>query len=331
MTLCLNMIVKDEAHIITQTLQKLTSKIKFDYYVICDTGSTDNTCELIKTFFKNKNIPGETHYHTWKDFGHNRTLALKEAYNKSDYLFIFDADDEIVGDFVLPSPLTLDSYMLKFGTDNAYDRMSIVKNTIPWYFVGVLHEYITTDTVPTTKGTIDGNYHIHSGRTSSRNKNPNKYLDDAMVLEKGYHESLSNNDGLHNRYAYYCANSYVDAKNYEKAIEWYLLTLTLNGWYEERYNACLKLYELYKSKNDKSCYYYLVKSFGYNNKRVEGIFLLIQHYCCEGQYDIAMNYYTLIQKYYENEYPMDNLSSKLFARVMDYTFYLPYYIIIVSE
>ena len=82
-SICLNMIVKNEAHIITETLSKLLSKITFSYYVICDTGSTDNTIELIKVFFQQKQIPGEIHLHTWKNFGHNRTLALECAYNKS--------------------------------------------------------------------------------------------------------------------------------------------------------------------------------------------------------------------------------------------------------
>ena len=51
MTLCLNMIVKDEAHIIVDTLKKITDKIKFDYYIISDTGSIDNTREIIIDFF----------------------------------------------------------------------------------------------------------------------------------------------------------------------------------------------------------------------------------------------------------------------------------------
>ena len=35
--ICLNMIVKNESHIIVDTLNKLINKIKFDFYVICDT------------------------------------------------------------------------------------------------------------------------------------------------------------------------------------------------------------------------------------------------------------------------------------------------------
>lgn len=53
-TVALNMIVKNESHIIEETLEKLCNKIKFDYYVITDTGSTDNTKEIIKLFLIKK-------------------------------------------------------------------------------------------------------------------------------------------------------------------------------------------------------------------------------------------------------------------------------------
>ena len=53
-TICLNMIVKDEADIIINTLSNIVEKIKIDYWVICDTGSTDNTIELIKNFLMKK-------------------------------------------------------------------------------------------------------------------------------------------------------------------------------------------------------------------------------------------------------------------------------------
>ena len=82
--LCLNMIVKNESHIIKNTLIKLLKKIKFDYWVISDTGSTDNTKELITEFFKEVDIPGEIYNDEWKDFGHNRSKALEHAFNKSE-------------------------------------------------------------------------------------------------------------------------------------------------------------------------------------------------------------------------------------------------------
>ena len=82
--MCLCMIVKNEAHIIKETLNNILKYI--DYWVISDTGSTDGTQEIIKEFFEQKKIPGELVENEWKNFGHNRTLAL-EAAQKSKFDF----------------------------------------------------------------------------------------------------------------------------------------------------------------------------------------------------------------------------------------------------
>ena len=44
------MIVKNEAHIIASTLENLCHYIHFDYWVIVDTGSIDNTKQIIYDF-----------------------------------------------------------------------------------------------------------------------------------------------------------------------------------------------------------------------------------------------------------------------------------------
>ena len=81
--LCLNMIVKNESHIIKDTLIKLLQKVKFDYWVISDTGSTDETRKIITDFFKEVGIPGELYQDAWVDFAHNRNKALQHAFGKS--------------------------------------------------------------------------------------------------------------------------------------------------------------------------------------------------------------------------------------------------------
>ena len=56
---CLNMIVRNEAHVITETLDSVSRLI--DYWVIVDTGSEDGTQQIIESYFQEKGIEGELH------------------------------------------------------------------------------------------------------------------------------------------------------------------------------------------------------------------------------------------------------------------------------
>jgi glycosyltransferase involved in cell wall biosynthesis len=187
-SICLNMIVKNESHIIEKTLLNLCDKIKFSYWVICDTGSTDNTPELITNFFKNKNIPGQLFYDKWQDFAHNRTIALEKAFNKTDFLLVFDADDELCGEIILPSTPNYDEYQMKFGTSSGtmYTRVLLINNRKRFQYFSVIHEYISCKEQGSTSAILDGNYYVISGRSGNRGKDPDKYLKDAIILEKAY-------------------------------------------------------------------------------------------------------------------------------------------------
>jgi hypothetical protein len=335
-TICLNMIVKNESRIIRDTLQKLCGKINFDYWVICDTGSTDNTIEIIETFFKEKNIPGEIIQHEWKDFGYNRTQALVCAYEKTDYVLIFDADDEIVGDFKLPDVLEHDEYLFQFGNhidNNMYGRLLLVNNRKKWIYVGVLHEVIVPYEHEPTRYTLSGNYYTVSGRSGDRNtNNPDKYLKDAKILEKAYYECLEKKDSLYNRYAFYCGNSYKDHGDFENAIIWYKKTLEQENWVQEKYHCCIQLYHCYMGlKQIEPAFFYCVMSYNYDRERGEGLFKLIEYYCSKGMNEIAYAYYTLIKDFVENRYLSTVISDKLFLDNSVLQFLLPYYMVIVSE
>lgn len=331
-TLCLNMIVKNESAIIESTLANICEKMSIDYWVICDTGSTDNTKELITDFFKLKNIKGELYEDEWISFGDNRTFALNNAYNKTDYLLIFDADDKIVGNFIFPTNIfEYDSYMLTFGNHHTFKRKQLINNKKKWKYVGVIHEYL--ECLETDNSfTINGDYFIIAGTIGFRNNDPDKYKKDAIIAEKAYYIALQDNDPIHQRYSFYCANGYKDAKDTENAIKWYKNTLTLNNWYQEKYISCLYLYYLYTNiQNSENAIFYALKTYEYDKKRVEGIFNLIKYYCIQNQNDIAFHFYLLIQEYYEKEYINDTFNNKLFVDKNVYSFYLPYYMIIICE
>ena len=307
-TICLNMIVKDESHIIEKTFDNLLSQLVLDYWVICDTGSTDGTQDLIKKYFAKKGIPGELVQHEWRDFGYNRTEALKAAYKKADYILIFDADDSIHGEFKLPPKLTCDFYKLQFGKGFTYYRPLLVTAHKPTSFIGVLHEFLKLNEGTPTETNIPGNYYVESGRLGNRSKAGDKYLKDAMILKAAYEKEVATGGDLANRYAFYCAQSFKDCGRVDEAIEWYSLVADkLNSWVQERYYSCVTLGHLYKQKGntDKALEYYL-KSDKFDNQRKEGII-----YACEVLKDKGL--FILVSLLYEKHHDYNrNPADKLF-------------------
>ena len=240
------MIVKNESHIIRKTLENVVEKMDIDYWVISDTGSTDNTKEIITEFFKEKNIPGELHDDEWKDFGHNRSKVLEYAFScPSRFLFMHDADDLVVGDINLPQleKVISDKHptqiSLRIGEGFTYNRPLIYDNNYKWCFKGVLHEFVSIlneseGPIYTYIHEVPG-YHIDSRREGARSQDPDKYYKDALILEKAYEEEVKNNGPLQARYAFYCAQSYKDCNRLEESIKYYLIRTTLGHYQEEVY------------------------------------------------------------------------------------------------
>jgi len=329
-TLCLNMIVKDESHIIEKTLNNLCDKFKFDYWVISDTGSSDSTVEIIEKFFREKNISGEIHHDEWKNFAYNRNLALEYAFGKTDLLLIFDADDEVVGVPIIYYSPEIHGYKMTFKSPSIeYQRICLINNKKIWRYKSVLHEYIYCTEPDQKIGLVTGDYWLVSGRSGSRNKDPNKYLKDALLLESAYHEEKKSNGELIGRYAFYCANSYRDANDILKSIEWYKINLKeeKSGWIQEKYISCLELYRQFsKLEKQNEGIAYLIESYKYDKERYECIYELIKHYCCKDMNDIAMGFFRLLN-YKDNINTLD----KLFFEYNTHNFYLPYYMIIVAD
>ncbi len=339
--LCLNMIVKNEADIIENTLMNIISKLPIDYWIICDTGSTDGTQEIIKGFFNFVGIKGELYEDNWVDFAYNRTKALEYAYNKSKYLLVFDADDKIIGNITLPKELNKDGYIFQMKGGNTYfERIFIVNNSINWKYKGVLHEHIfKSDGSNSDIEIIKGDYYIayNGGGKSSRNKdNKQKYKNDAEILEKAYYEAKNANDNIYKRYNYYLAQSLCWAGEYSKAIEWYKKCLELDLWDQEKYIACFNIYECYvKLNTEEKGIEYLLQSIQYDKTRVECIYHLIKYYTVRNVHKVGYELYNIIQDIYSKLIIIDNINEVLNGKLLvdnEVTiFYLPYYMIIVAS
>src|SRR5580692_8922269 len=93
-SIALNMIVRNEAHVIERCLASVLPVI--DSWCIVDTGSTDGTQLVIKRFFDQHRKPGALHQSVWRDFGTNRSEAITLAEPLADYLLAIDADDLLI-------------------------------------------------------------------------------------------------------------------------------------------------------------------------------------------------------------------------------------------
>lgn len=231
------MIVKNESHIIHECLNSIYKHV--DYWVISDTGSTDGTQDIIKNFFAEKGIPGELHQDEWKNFGHNRTVALRHCDGKCDYIWMIDADDCVEGDFKFPPEMTADGYVIRMGREDfSWWRTQIFKTDARWEYKGVLHEYPAPQKENPLLVKIEGKYNVNARTLGARNVGITpieKYKKDADVLEKALVDEPENT-----RYQFYLAQSYFDSQQWEKSEQAYKRRAEMGGWPEEVY------YSLYR-------------------------------------------------------------------------------------
>ena len=237
-SLCLVMIVKDEGDTIRKCLSKVAPYIS--YYVICDTGSKDNTIEEIKSTMEELQIPGEIHERPWVDFEVNRTESLNLAKGICDYRWIIDADDlfEVVNPQVNPFvdlPPGIDCFQIMYRLNSLqYHRAQIVKSDQDWSYKGVLHEYLDLQgKTPIVQSQINGDKCKVNASISPLKRADSleeKYSNDAVILEKALEKDPTNS-----RYMFYLAQSYRDSGQNLKSLEAYQKRVDAGGWPEEVY------------------------------------------------------------------------------------------------
>lgn len=284
-TVCLNMIVKDEAHIIHRCLASVLPLI--DSWLIVDTGSTDGTQAVIREFFCD--LPGELIERPWLNFAHNRTEALGFARGKSDYLLIMDADDtlEIAEGFELPL-LTADAYCLEINYGgHAYRRRQLIRSSLPWRYAGILHEYLTcTDQV--AEVFLSG-LRILPHHDGARARDPDTYRKDAALLEQGFLDEPDNS-----RYVFYLAQSYRDAGDNHLALKNYQRRLEMGGWEEEIWYS---MYQIAVLQGRLGLAWEVVlpsylAAYEYKPDRAEPLFYIAMYYQQNAQYSTAYSYFS---------------------------------------
>ena len=299
-TLCLNMIVKNESKIICRLFDSVVSII--DSYCICDTGSTDNTIQIITDYFASKNIPGKVISEPFKNFCHNRNFSLQSCIGMSDYLLLLDADMILeIKNFNKKILDSATSFSILQGNDSFYyQNLRIIKNNGEFKYNGVTHEYIDTPSYNST-------YNIEKNKLFIRDVGDggsklNKFERDISLLLDGIKEEPNNV-----RYYFYLANSYHDCGRFGEAINAYKKRIELGGWKEEVWYSYYRIGLCFKNlQKIESAIYYWLNGFNFYPERLEGLFEIIQHYRYISKHKLADIFYKESRKILDLNHKRDS-------------------------
>lgn len=285
--ICLAMIVRDEAKVLEKCLNSVKDVI--DYWVIVDTGSSDGTQGLVESLMNQYQIEGELHEREWVNFEVNRNQSLELAKGKGDYILVMDADDYlVVEDPTVFNNLNKSAFKVEINLkDLSYFRIQLFDNSLDWRYEGIIHEYLKLPQVENySEGILNGVKIIAS---SSAEIGESKYLNDAQIIEKELKRKDLSKD-LKRRYTFYLAQSYMDGKDYVKAIKYFDKRSLLGGWHEEVYVSLwmsAKLKYLSKYPESKILESFL-KAWEYRPQRKEATYDLIKFLSENGKNRLAL-------------------------------------------
>lgn len=238
MAYALVMIVKDEAAILPTTLPSILPFIS--HWTVVDTGSTDGTQAIVRSLLGS--VPGQLYERPWINFGHNRSEAFALAHGTGDWLLALDADMTLT---IEPgfTPPDVDALMIRMGTDDFSWRLPLViKGSIPWKSVGIVHEYTTrVDGQPYSAAPTDAIRVSYPDRSS-----PEKSAARMDLIEAEWHrrpddarltfymaQSLRENGRLVEARAYYRTRANMVGYDQEGWYSAYRAALLAPSWQEQ--------------------------------------------------------------------------------------------------
>ena len=317
--ICLNMIVKNESKIILRLLESVTPLI--DSYCICDTGSTDDTIEIIRNYCESQKIPGKIMEEPFRDFGYNRTYALKGCNDMAcaDYILLLDADMKLeinienMDEF--KKSLTKDAYYVIQGSPNFHNQnLRIIRNDPAYQYWGVTHEYIELPDEAILDKINSSILFINDiGDGGSKE---NKYHRDIELLKKGLQTNPNNP-----RYLFYLANSYRDTTQYDLAVETYKKRIEVGGWIQETWHSYYSIGKCYMYMNQHAnAIYYWLEAYQYMPTRIENLYKIVTHYRTEKKYALALVMYDVADRVRKQNPPHNHLflENDIYEHKLDY-------------
>ncbi|MDE2106046.1 MAG: glycosyltransferase [Patescibacteria group bacterium] len=271
------MIVKNEADRIVRALDSVTPFLSC--YAITDTGSDDNTREVIDNYFKHHKIPGHTFSAPFRDWSQARNAALVNARSmlarhQWEYLLLMDADMQLVMNDVLAFETILKCRGLAYeveqrGNGMHYNNVRFVSAASKKFYRGVTHEYFDE----ASAGVIPSAVAFFTDHADGANR-PNKFQRDIQLLLDDLKRDPDNA-----RSYFYLAQSYRDAHDYTNAKYWYAKRVAAGGWEEEQWYAQVYYAEMCRETGDEGAYVHeMLKAYSMRPSRAESLYHLAYHF-----------------------------------------------------
>ena len=283
--ICLNMIVRNEAHIVHDVLDSVAPHISS--WVIVDTGSNDGTQDVIRNQMACLGIPGELHERRWLNFGHNRTEALTLAQGHGDYIWVIDADDVLVGtpDF---TQLSADIYWLRYqyGADVSYWSPLLFRDGLRVRYQGVVHERPACDG-PYVAERLEGEYHIEYRHLGARSQDPQTLTGDRDLLLAEVERNPEDVGSV-----FHLAKTYSALGDFMNARKWYAQRAEMGGWdeevYQSKYRLAVSMQEIGEPWPDVQEAY--LKAWEFRPTRAEPLYAIAVRHRVDGSYRLGYDF-----------------------------------------
>ena len=289
---------KDEAKRIHVTLNSVLPIMKA--LVVYDTGSTDNTVQIIRDFAKVHDIPLYLKEGTFEDFSTSRNILLDLACTVKDvdYALLMDSNDELRGweplqeycDKNLSSPL--EAFYLRqhwwSGTGNVYLNIRLLKLPTIWRYRGVVHEHLVYPIQGQKCGQAPECIVIYQDRTQDEGKSLKRFTRDRELLEKEVARDPTNG-----RNVFYLGQTYSCLGEFEKSFDMYTRrTHITEGFHEERFHAYLRSGEIAQKKMGRPWHECMTLYLAAYQciERVEPLIMISLYYIALKQWRIAFIY-----------------------------------------
>lgn len=283
--------VKNETKRLHVTLDSIIGVV--DSLIVMDTGSTDNTLDIIQSY-KSK-IPIHIHHSTFVDFStsRNELLNFADTIEGICYYLLLDCNDEVRNGQNLRSfcqTATNSGYFVhqqwktqKDGDNNDilldYYNVRLAKAKTGCRYRGAVHEYLHLEQSITVNDNVP-ELVLYQDRMQDDNKSSQRYTRDLELLLADFKKEKGS------RPTYYLAQTYACLGDLDRAYNYHKLRTTMNGFIEENFVSELHcgIYSMQRDWDVAATHFLRALDI---EVRAEPLCYLAEHYISTRQFVLA--------------------------------------------